>query len=114
MNKFLNEFSSQGGTAFVALTLILMLGLAVTGRFLFGKDFPTGYEGWLIFLGTLAGVNTAGMVLKRVTAKPEVIRAEGDAAATLAVAQTTGQFPAPAAATATAARDADAGIEPTP
>lgn len=90
--------STQSGTVFVALTLILTFGIVVSVRAALGLAFPAGYEPWLIFLGTLAGVTTVGMVGKRATEKPEVIRAEGDAKAAVVAAQTSGQFAVPVAA----------------
>lgn len=101
IKAFLDNFPTQGGTVFVALVLILSGGLAVNVRLAMGLPFPTGYEPWLVLLGALAGVTTTGMVLKRATEKPEVIRAEGEAQAAIVAAQTTGAFPAADGATKT-------------
>lgn len=92
MKRWLTDFPTQGGTVFVALALILVTGLIIAGRLLRGLNFPNGYETWLLFLGALAGVSTAGMVAKRVTGNPDVIRAEGDAKAAVEAARTTGTF----------------------
>lgn len=67
IKDFVKDFPHQGGMTVVALTLIFTMGLVVIARFAFGKDFPDGYDGWLIFLGTIAGVSTGGMIGKRAT-----------------------------------------------
>lgn len=70
MNRFkafAMDFPSQGASVVVALTLIFFTGVIVAVRLLFGEAFPDGYEAWLLFLGSVAGINTAGMVGKRAT-----------------------------------------------
>lgn len=67
IKEFVKDFPHQGGMTVVALSLILSFGMVATARFALGKIFPDGYEGWLIFLGTIAGVTTGGMIGKRAT-----------------------------------------------
>lgn len=67
VKDFVKDFPHQGGTTVVALFLILGMGVVVIVRFALGKIFPDGYDGWLIFLATLAGVATGGMIGKRAT-----------------------------------------------
>lgn len=67
VKDFVRDFPHQGGTTVVALILILAFGVVVVVRFALGKIFPDGYEGWMIFLATLAGVATGGMIGKRAT-----------------------------------------------
>lgn len=67
IKDFVSDFPHQGGMTVVSLTLILTFGVAVIIRFTMGKNFPDGYDGWLIFLGTIAGVSTGGMIGKRAT-----------------------------------------------
>lgn len=56
----------------VALTLIVLTGLIVDARLLFGHDFPSGYDTWIWALIALAGVNVAGMGVVRATGVPYV------------------------------------------
>lgn len=65
--EFCKDFPTQGGSAVVALALIALTGVIVAFRLALGVDFPDGYDAWLIFLGTLAGVATGGMIGKRAT-----------------------------------------------
>lgn len=67
IKDFVKDFPHQGGMTVVALSLIFWFGVVATIRFALGKNFPEGYEGWLIFLGTIAGVTTGGMIGKRAT-----------------------------------------------
>lgn len=65
--EFCKDFPTQGGSAVVALALITLTGVIVAFRLAAGAEFPDGYDAWLIFLGTLAGVATGGMIGKRAT-----------------------------------------------
>lgn len=96
MKEYLKDFPTQGATVFVALLLVSVTGVIVCVRLAMGKNFPDGYDGWLIFLGTLAGVSVGGMIGKRATEfkTPEMIRAEGEAQAKVEAARTSGTFPA--------------------
>lgn len=67
IKDFVKDFPHQGGTTVVALILILLFGMVVVVRFALGKIFPDGYDGWMIFLATMAGVATGGMIGKRAT-----------------------------------------------
>lgn len=67
LKDFVKDFPHQGGMTVLSFALIGAFGAVVTVRFALGKIFPDGYEGWLIFLGTIAGVTTGGMIGKRAT-----------------------------------------------
>ncbi len=84
IKAFVSDFPHQGGTTVVALTLILGMGVVVIIRFALGKIFPDGYDAWLVFLATLAGVATGGMIGKRATDRELArIKAGGPPAATV-------------------------------
>lgn len=61
----------------IAVTLSLIIGTAV--RYLVwgipGKPDGNGWEAWLIFLGSLAGIDVGQFVGKRLSAKPEMFAA---------------------------------------
>lgn len=67
IKRWLTDFPSQGANAAVAVFLIVCTGLVIIARLAIGKDFPEGYDSWLILLGSLAGVSTAGMIGKRLS-----------------------------------------------
>jgi hypothetical protein len=67
LKAFLSDFPNQNGGVVTALFLILTTGIIVAVRLALGLPFPDGYETWLIFLGSLAGITTAGMIGKRAT-----------------------------------------------
>jgi hypothetical protein len=66
-NLLADPFPGQNAGVAVALLLILLTGLVVVVRLALGLIFPDGYDSWLILIGTLAGIYTGGMGLKRVT-----------------------------------------------
>ena len=67
LKAFLHEFPTQGAASFTGVCLVFLTGVVVAVKLALGQPFPTGYDAWLIFLGTLAGVNMVGMVGKRAT-----------------------------------------------
>lgn len=73
MNAWLDKFPTVGGR--VVVTLVCVLATAVAH---IGFDKPLS-DSWLTFLAVMSGVDGAATVLKRVTAKPEVIDAESRA-----------------------------------
>lgn len=94
LKEFLSDFPNQNGGVVVALFLILTTGIVIEVRLARGLAFPDGYESWLIFLGSLAGISTVGMIGKRAT---DFTYAQAKNAPATTVNQT-GTFEAPAVA----------------
>lgn len=67
VKRWLSDFPGQNGGTVTALFLILMTGLVVVVKLALGHPFPANYESWFLVLVALAGVNVAGMGIKRVT-----------------------------------------------
>lgn len=67
LKSFLADFPNQNGATVTGLLLILLTGAVVIVKLAMGQPFPDGYDSWLLFLGTLAGVSMVGMVGKRAT-----------------------------------------------
>jgi hypothetical protein len=67
LNSALREFPGTNAGHASALLLILSFGIIVDVRLSRGLPFPDGYDAWLIFLATLAGLSTGGMIGKRIT-----------------------------------------------
>jgi len=67
LKAFLSDFPNQNGATVTGLLLILVTGAVVVVRLAMGQPFPDGYDSWLLFLGTLAGVSMVGMIGKRAT-----------------------------------------------
>jgi hypothetical protein len=65
----LDEFPTHVATVLVALGLIIPTGALVLIRMARGLPALEGYGDWYIFLGSLAGVTTLGMIGKRLTTK---------------------------------------------
>lgn len=65
----LDEFPTHVATVLVALGLIVPTGLLVLVRMARGLPALEGYGDWYVFLGSLAGVTTLGMIGKRLTTK---------------------------------------------
>lgn len=83
LKNFLQDFPGTSAGHAVAVLLILLFGLVATVLLALGRVFPDGYDPYLVFLATLAGVSTAGMVGKRLSdvnykaAGPTPITVEG-------------------------------------
>lgn len=67
LNSALKDFPGTNAGHATALVLILSFGIIVDVRLSRGLAFPDGYDAWLIFLATLAGLSTGGMIGKRIT-----------------------------------------------
>lgn len=67
LKKFLSDFPGHNGTVVTALLWINLTALIVCVRLALGAKFPEGYDTWLWILVTLAGVNAAGLGVKRLT-----------------------------------------------
>lgn len=67
MKAWLSDFPGHNASVAIALALIGLTGLIVCLRLGLGLVFPDGYDGWLMLLGALAGVNVAGLGIKRAT-----------------------------------------------
>lgn len=67
LNSALKDFPGTSAGHATALVLILTFGLIADYRFARGLSFPDGYDAWLIFLATLAGLSTGGMIGKRLS-----------------------------------------------
>lgn len=67
LKGWLQDFPATSAGHVAAISLILLTGIVVAVRLARGLTFPDGYDGWLVFLATLAGVSTAGMIGKRVS-----------------------------------------------
>lgn len=67
IKKWLEDFPTHNGMVVVALLMIIETGLIVDIRLALGMPFPTGYEWWGYTLLGLAGVNVAGLGIKRAT-----------------------------------------------
>jgi hypothetical protein len=74
----LDEFPTHVATVLVALGLILPTGILVLIRMARGLPALEGYGDWYVFLGSLAGVTTLGMIGKRLTMKSDTPAASKD------------------------------------
>lgn len=72
--RWLETFPTTG--ARVLITLLIVVGTAIS---YWRTGTPPDGE-WLAFLAVMSGVDALQAIGKRATAKPEVIRAEGEAA----------------------------------
>lgn len=67
MKRWLQDFPTHNGSVVLALCLIALTGLIVCVRLIRGANFPDGYDTWIWALIALAGVNAAGLGIKRAT-----------------------------------------------
>jgi hypothetical protein len=67
MKAWLIDFPGTNAGHAAAILLILVTGLTVVVRLALGLPFPDGYGEWIWALVALAGVNVAGMGIKRLT-----------------------------------------------
>lgn len=89
IKSYLADFPSHNASTALALILIFETGLVVLIRLALGLVFPDNYETWTWALVALAGVNVAGLGVKRFTDDKYVAaKAAGKAMGD------TGQFPA--------------------
>jgi hypothetical protein len=67
MYDWLKKF--PGHPAMIVLTIVMTActGIIVLTHMALGNTMPTGYDGWYVFLGGLAGVNVAGLAVNRTT-----------------------------------------------
>lgn len=65
IKSYLSDFPSHNASTALALLLIFETGLVVLIRLALGLVFPGNYETWIWALIALAGVNVAGLGLKR-------------------------------------------------
>lgn len=63
----LTNFPTHAASSATAVLLVLLTGLIVVERIARGQPFPDGYGDWLVFLGATLGINTAGLIGKRLT-----------------------------------------------
>lgn len=67
VKTYLSDFPSQNAATGLSLILIFETGLVVLIRLALGLIFPDGYDTWVYALVGLAGVNVAGLSVKRLT-----------------------------------------------
>lgn len=65
IKSYLADFPSHNAATALAMVLIFETGLVVLIRLALGLIFPDGYDTWIWALVGLAGVNVAGLGLKR-------------------------------------------------
>jgi hypothetical protein len=128
MNRFkafCTDFPTLGGSAVIALFLLLLTGVNVNVLMARSKPFPEGYDGWFLLLGALATGTFAAMIGKRLsdfrwkaagatTTTTTTDLPVPDAATTATTTTTTAPASAVPIAPTAAARDHAEGIEPTP
>lgn len=67
IKAYLSDFPSHNAGTALALILIFETGLVILIRLALGLVFPDNYDTWIWALVGLAGVNVAGLGIKRVT-----------------------------------------------
>lgn len=71
---WLNNFPTVGARVFVTLLCVVATAIAILA---FNRAVT---DAWLTFLAVMSGIDGAAVIGKRLSAKPEVIAAESDAA----------------------------------
>lgn len=67
LKDYAKDFPTLGAGALLGLTSLGSMAIIVDVRLAFGKNFPDGYDTWIIALLGLSGVTTLGMIGKRAT-----------------------------------------------
>lgn len=67
LKEYAKDFPTLGAGALLGLSALGSMAIIVDVRLAFGKNFPDGYDTWILALLGLSGVTTIGMIGKRAT-----------------------------------------------
>lgn len=98
LNESLTGFPTHQASVATALVAILLTAVVVCVKIFVGEAFPDGYEGWFILIGSLAGINVAGLGVKRFSDRGREAIKQGASIQDVAAAeqiQSTGTYPVP-------------------